>query len=46
MVNPFDRTFFRFLCGFACILIASFAVLYFVGRYSGDLDREAAVVLK
>ena len=33
MVNPFDKTFFKFLIGFACILILSFAVLYFVGRY-------------
>ena len=34
MVNPFDRNFFKFLIGFICVLLASFVVLYFVGRYS------------
>ena len=32
MVNPFDRNFFKFLIGFICVLLASFAVLYLVGR--------------
>ena len=33
MVNPFDRNFFKFVLGFACILLASFVLLYFVGRF-------------
>jgi hypothetical protein len=33
MVNPFDRSFLKFLIGFACILLMSFALLYFVGAY-------------
>jgi hypothetical protein len=33
MVNPFDKTFFRFLLGFTFILTASFGVMYFVGVY-------------
>ena len=45
MVNPFDRTFFRFLLGFGIILIVSFAILYFVGKYSAAIDRNAAAVL-
>jgi hypothetical protein len=35
MVNPFDKSFFRFLIGFACILILSFVVLYVAGQYVG-----------
>ena len=33
MVNPFDRSFFKFLIGFAIILVASFAILYLAGKY-------------
>jgi len=33
MVNPFDRNFFKFLIGFACILVLSFVVLYLVSLY-------------
>jgi len=33
MVNPFDKSFFKFLIGFACILLLSFVVLYLVGNY-------------
>lgn len=46
MINPFDRTFFKFLIGFALILGVSFAILYFVGRYSKDIDGAAAAVLR
>jgi hypothetical protein len=46
MVNPFDRTFFRFLFGFAFILLVSFAILYFVGHYSTAVDHEAAAILQ
>jgi hypothetical protein len=35
MVNPFDRTFFKFLFGFLAILVFSFAVLYFADRDLG-----------
>lgn len=34
MVNPFDRSFFKFFAGFVLILLASFAVLYFVEIFS------------
>ena len=40
MVNPFDRTFFRFAFGFTLILGISFAVLFFVNRYSVNLDNQ------
>jgi len=33
MVNPFDKSFFKFLIGFAIILLVSFGVLYLVGNY-------------
>jgi hypothetical protein len=33
MVNPFDKSFFKFLIGFVLILAASFAALYFAGRF-------------
>jgi len=46
MINPFDRTFFSFFFGFACILLASFVVLYFVGRYNVSTEAETAAVLK
>lgn len=32
MTNPFDRSFFKFIIGFAVILLVSFTVLYFVGQ--------------
>ena len=37
MVNPFDRSFFKFFIGFVIILAASFAVLYFVQAYGSTL---------
>jgi hypothetical protein len=37
MVNPFDRTFFRFILGFTFILSLSFSVLYFADRYKAGL---------
>ena len=46
MVNPFDRTFFKFLIGFTLILGASFAILYFVGHYSKAIDSAAAAAFK
>jgi len=33
MVNPFDKSFFKFVIGFGCILLVSFAVLYVAGKY-------------
>jgi hypothetical protein len=33
MVNPFDRSFFKFFIGFVGILCFSFSVLYIVGRF-------------
>ncbi len=33
MVNPFDKTFFKFAVGFAAILAISFLVFYLVGQY-------------
>jgi hypothetical protein len=47
MVNPFDRTFFQLMLGFSLILSFSFAILFFVGRYSANLEeQEYAVVEK
>ncbi|MDE2188214.1 MAG: hypothetical protein KGJ35_00590 [Patescibacteria group bacterium] len=34
MVNPFDKTFFKFLFGFILILAVSFTILYFVNTAS------------
>jgi hypothetical protein len=34
MVNPFDRTFFKFFFGFVTILLLSFCVLYFANQSS------------
>jgi hypothetical protein len=34
MVNPFDRTFFKFFFGFITILLLSFCVLYFANKSS------------
>jgi hypothetical protein len=45
MVNPFDRTFFRFVLGFTLILVISFAILFFVGEYTSDLDKKSDAVL-
>ena len=41
MVNPFDKTFFRFILGFAFILSLSFGVLFFAGRYQSSLATNA-----
>jgi len=46
MVNPFDQTFFKFLLGFSLILCVSFAILYFVGKYSTAIDGVAAAAMK
>ena len=31
---PFDKTFFRFVLGFALILSLSFSILFFTGKYA------------
>lgn len=46
MHNPFDKAFFRFLLGFSLILSASFAVLFFVGRYSTSLNEQAVSAIQ
>ena len=46
MVNPFDRSFFKFFVGFVCILALSFLVLYFVGQWGTQLDSQAASILR
>ncbi|MEA2715426.1 MAG: hypothetical protein QOG91_454 [Candidatus Parcubacteria bacterium] len=46
MVNPFDRSFFKFFVGFICILSVSFAIIYFVGRYGLSLGQPSAAVSK
>ncbi|HTK33414.1 MAG TPA: hypothetical protein VL335_02630 [Candidatus Paceibacterota bacterium] len=46
MVNPFDKSFFRFFFGFVLILALSFFVLYAVGQWGGSLDTEAAALLR
>ncbi len=33
---PFDKTFFRFVLGFAFILSLSFSVLFFTGMYANN----------
>lgn len=44
MTNPFDRSFFKFFLGFVLILTIGFGILYFVGRYTSSLDRQATVL--
>jgi len=43
MVNPFDRSFFRFLFGFLIILAASFSIIYFVGQYANNAPAQATL---
>ncbi len=46
MHNPFDQTFFKFLLGFSFILVVSFALLFFVGKYASLLNgQEASVIM-
>lgn len=33
MVNPFDKSFFKFLAGFAIILVLTFAMIYFAAHH-------------
>jgi hypothetical protein len=40
MLRYFDKTFFRFLFGFAGILAVSFAILLIVGYYEVELKAE------
>lgn len=46
MVNPFDRSFFRFFFGFVLILALSFFILYAVGQWGGSLDTQAAALFR
>ncbi|MBI5126390.1 MAG: hypothetical protein HZA80_01325 [Candidatus Taylorbacteria bacterium] len=38
ILNLFDSTFFKFVIGFTAILSLSFAVLFFVGKYTSVPD--------
>ncbi len=40
MINPFDKTFFRFLLGFSLMLSMSFAVIFLTGKYSHVIDGD------
>ncbi|MDR3558513.1 MAG: hypothetical protein P4L61_03205 [Candidatus Pacebacteria bacterium] len=40
MVNPFDRTFFKFFFGFLTILLLSFCVLFFANRSNDATDID------
>jgi hypothetical protein len=33
MVNPFDKSFFKFLLGFAIILVLTFSIIYFAANH-------------
>ena len=44
MVNPLDRSFFRFFFGFLSILAVSFTILYLVGRFSVSPDPQASAM--
>ncbi len=33
MINPFDRSFFKFFIAFTMVLLASFSVLFVTGQY-------------
>ena len=46
MVNPFDRTFFKFLFGFIIILALSFCVLFFANQSAGStaVDTDSLTV--
>ena len=37
MINPFDKTFFRFVLGFTLILSLSFLTLYLANQYKQGL---------
>ncbi len=45
LINPFDKSFFKFFIGFVCILCFSFSVLYIVGRYGNTPSGPAAATL-
>lgn len=46
MVNPFDRSFFRFFFGFVIILALSFIILYLVGLWGNDIDAQSALLFR
>lgn len=51
MVNPFDRTFFKFIIGFALMLVASFSILYFVNKHAqqvegGEVNTAKGVIVE
>lgn len=46
MINPFDRSFFKFFLGFIVIILASLAVLYFAGHYNASSDTKASIMQK
>ena len=44
MVNPFDRTFFKFLFGFLIILGLSFCVLFFANQSAGSTAVDTSAL--
>jgi len=46
MVNPFDRNFFKFFIGFIFVLLTSFTILYFIGRYGRPVVHESVTAVK
>ena len=46
MVNPFDKTFFKFITGFAVILCISFIILFTANRQKKQTDDKNMVATK
>ena len=46
MVNPFDRTFFKFVLCFTAILIGTFVAIYLVQKYGPTLEDKALNIIR
>jgi hypothetical protein len=46
MINPFDKTFFKFLLGFILILLFSFSIFFFTGQNVDNSDIQAKPIEK
>lgn len=46
MINPFDKTFFKFLLGFILILLFSFSIFFFTGQNADNSDIQAKPIEK
>ena len=46
LINPFDKTFFKFVLGFTAILVGTFGTIYLVQKYGPALEDKALNIIQ